>query len=914
MKSSKKVLAFALAAAMVVTAVPATNAQAAAKTAKLSSKTVTVAVGSAKKQTKSIKVVTPSNWKNVKVKVSSSNKKVATVKATGKTVKVTGVKKGTAKVTVKVTAKKGKKAVKKTLSAKATVINAGLKFTNEAAEVTTGATLDLAVKKSPKAAKLTYTSSDENVATVKDGVVTGVKAGKATITVTSDYGKTITKEVTVKDTVAQLTAVKQTASNAFVATFSAATPQYTKDDITVKNSDNTEELAVKSVEYAKDGLTATVTLQKNFTDAKTYKIGCKEASVDLTAKVGAVEKIVFNNSKAQKNVSTPISFTLFDKDGIDVTPNVDVDATCNVTIDGTYSSAEIDKASAAKITMASVGDKANVTITYSTNAKDVQDITATQEFECVNAVAVKGDQAYLVGKSKNEVSECAKFYNNESDKEVKLAENESKTVYFCAKQDDYNAVSYDSYEVESANDSVATATIGSKAAGKYATIDVQGNTAGTTQLNVTAIKNDQKTSYTIPVTVTKVQKAVKMTVEIDKSVMSNVDDADYSGKITAKLFDKEGNEVTGNGNYDFEITTKSPDINIIPGTNTCKVTAQKATPKTYTIKVTGSDKVNGTGETFTKSVTVTVKKLSEDAYNASKGIALTYQIEMNNSLDVNPENTKLPDTVTAKLYATYNGLFAGYVRNYSDGIKVAGGYHDGRDAKAFVNPTESTKLAKVEVAAKFGTVVYGINENGNGHLYEFRFVSGADKDNVTNTTESAIGVDQMDKDYCNITSGSAVKFDALDAGKKVIAWSLDGKKNVGVAKEGSYTLAYRLFYAKDNKALIEDNGDLHKDGKSVLKTNVFKVTNSIVKPKVKVVANALDDIEDATIVKNGLRTNVDMNNNEVDNTPSIIGLDDIKWANTDKTKKFAKYAVVKDNYGDQTWQFFTNVSATFRIK
>ena len=912
MKSSKKVLAFALAAAMVVTAVPATNAQAAAKTAKLSSSTVTVAVGSAKKQAKSIKVVTPSNWKNVKVKVSSSNKKVATVKATGKTVKVTGVKKGTAKVTVKVTAKKGKKAVKKTLSAKATVINAGLKFTNEAAEVTTGATLDLAVKKSPKAAKLTYTSSDETVATVKDGVVTGVKAGKAIITVTSDYGKTITKEVTVKDTVAQLTAVKQTASNAFVATFSAATPQYTKDDITVKNSDNTEELAVKSVEYAKDGLTATVTLQKNFTDAKTYKIGCKEASVDLTAKVGAVEKIVFNNSKAQKNVSTPISFTLFDKDGIDVTPNVDVDATCNVTIDGTYSSAEIDKASAAKITMASVGDKANVTITYSTNAKDVQDITATQEFECINAVAVKGDQAYLVGKSKNEVSDCAKFYNNESDKEVKLAENESKTVYFCAKQDDYNAVSYDSYEVESANDSVATATIGSKDAGKYATIEVQGNTAGTTQLNVTAIKNDQKTSYTIPVTVTKVQKAVKMTVEIDKSVMSNVDDADYSGKITAKLFDKEGNEVTGNGNYDFEITTKSPDITIDQTSNTCKVNAQKATPKTYTIKVTGSDKVNGTGETFTKSVTVTVKKLSEDAYNASKGIALTYQIEMNNSLDVNPENTKLPDTVTAKLYATYNGLFAGYVRNYgADGIKVAGGYHTAQDADAFVNPTASTKLAKVEVAAKFGTVVYGINENGNGHLYEFRFDAAADKDNVTNTTESAIKTDSMEKDYCDITSGSAVKFDALDAGK-VIAWSLDGKKNVGVAKEGSYTLAYRLFYAKDNEKVAADK--LHEDGKSVLKTNVFKVANSIVKPKVKVVANALDDIEVTTIVKNGLRTNVDMNNNEVDNTPSIIGLDDIKWANTDQTKRFAKYAVVKDNYGTQTWQFFTNVSATFKIK
>lgn len=47
MKSSKKVLAFALAAAMVVTAVPATNAQA-ASTAKLSAKKATVYVGSSK--------------------------------------------------------------------------------------------------------------------------------------------------------------------------------------------------------------------------------------------------------------------------------------------------------------------------------------------------------------------------------------------------------------------------------------------------------------------------------------------------------------------------------------------------------------------------------------------------------------------------------------------------------------------------------------------------------------------------------------------------------------------------------------------------------------------------------------------------------------------------------------------------
>ena len=62
MKSSKKVLAFALAAAMVVTAVPATNAQA-ASTAKLSAKKATVY----SEGYKTVTVKTPKSWKSVKV-------------------------------------------------------------------------------------------------------------------------------------------------------------------------------------------------------------------------------------------------------------------------------------------------------------------------------------------------------------------------------------------------------------------------------------------------------------------------------------------------------------------------------------------------------------------------------------------------------------------------------------------------------------------------------------------------------------------------------------------------------------------------------------------------------------------------------------------------------------------------------
>ena len=807
---------------------------------------------------------------------------------------------------VKVTSKSLKKA--QTLKATISVKNPSVAFTDSVNELTVGATAKVAATATPATAKVNYYSADKSIATVgkTSGTVTAKAEGTVKVAAVIKTGTKTTKvykEITVKQGVATLTAVKQTASNAFIATFSAdASKTITKDDITVKAADNTVELPVKSVEYAKDGLSAVVTLQNNFVDAQTYKIAAKDASFDLTAKVGAVSEVVIKTTQAQKNVATPINFTLVDKDGIDVTPSVSVDSTCNVTVDGAYSSAEIDKASAAKITMANVGDKANVTITYSTNAKDAQDVTKTQEIVCVNAEATTGTEAFIVsGGAINLKSESAKFYNTDSATEVKVEEQTNKDVFFCAKQDDYTAVSYDSYEVESANDSIATATISGKDAGKYAVINVQGNTTGKTQLNVTAIKNDAKTTYTIPVTVTKKLEAVKMTVEVDKSVMSDVDDYNYLGKVKAKLYDSDNQDVTNNGSFTYEVTTTDPngkfdvydkteDSHL--GNGEFYVNASGASARTYTIKITGSDAVNGTGKTFTKSVNVQVKTLPSDAYS-SKGIALTYQIEMDKtSLDQNKADKSY---LNAKLYATYNGLFAGYVRKTTDGkITVAGGYPDD-STKGVVAPTTTTTLRNVEVAAKFGTVEYGVNTtSGFGTLYDTTYVRGQ--------KESGLAVNG----FSDITYDSSVVFESIDNRSSRIDWSLDGTKNVGLAKEGSYTLAYKLYYQKDAA------------DKFVLKTNVFKVTNSIVKPKVKVVKNAVSDVNDSssqyeTIRKNGLLTNVDMNNNDVENNPAIVDLADTK-ANTNNTSRFVKYAVVEDNYGSQIWHFYTAVNATFKTE
>lgn len=72
------------------------------------------------------------------------------------------------------------------------------------ASVEVGKTIKISGSVAPADAtdkSVTYKSSDEAIATVKaDGTVTGIKAGKATITLTSkDGGKSATSSITVTD-------------------------------------------------------------------------------------------------------------------------------------------------------------------------------------------------------------------------------------------------------------------------------------------------------------------------------------------------------------------------------------------------------------------------------------------------------------------------------------------------------------------------------------------------------------------------------------------------------------------------------------------------------------------------------------------------------------------------------------------
>ena len=141
--------------------------------------------------------VTPANATNKRVTWSSSNQDVATVDENGV---VTAKTEGTATITA-TTADGGKKATCTVTVSYVLVTGVSLSQTSAAIEV--GETLKLTATIAPENASykgVTWSSSNETIATVADGVVTGKTAGMTTIKVTTvDGKKTATCKITVND-------------------------------------------------------------------------------------------------------------------------------------------------------------------------------------------------------------------------------------------------------------------------------------------------------------------------------------------------------------------------------------------------------------------------------------------------------------------------------------------------------------------------------------------------------------------------------------------------------------------------------------------------------------------------------------------------------------------------------------------
>ena len=695
MKSSKKVLAFALAAAMVVTAVPATNAQA-ASTAKLSAKKATVYSAGYK----TVTVTTPKSWKSVKVTATSNKKSVATVKKTAaKKIKVTGVKPGTAKVTVKVTYKTSTKKSAKTKTKKLTytmkVAKVGVALSGESV-VAVGSTTKLTnTKKNSSRAKITYTSSDDTIAKVDatTGVVTGVKAGKATITAKITVGKdsaTTTKDVEVKNYV--LSTVAQNKLTELTATVTGNTKNLKASDFTVKSEATNVVYPVSKVTVdSKDASKVTLTLFSELKDAATYDVTLDGITKTFVASDGKVASVAPNTLTVPYATETEIKLVSKDANGviIDEVAYGKQDAskydftltTNNGYVNGT------------KLYLNKINDTATVEITYKSGKYD-QNGKAEGNVTSGKLTITAVDQS-AINNFDVRIDDSNKSYDKAKD-EKKIAAKDTKVAYFMIKNADGKEISdYSKYSVVSSDPT--TLMVGTNSNINAKSVLVTGVKEGTAYL---LIKKDDKVVGSVAVTVVA-EKAVA-TLELDKYsvTLSNVIRRPVDVNVTLK--DQYGNDMTDAeaARIYVECLAKPGKAagNHFTGNNTKKITFTAGdVAGNYTFKISYKNKDGK--EIVAKTVSVAVKST-----NAAKASSWNLNIT-NDNLDIKVDkDNKTSKTVKAEIIGSADGADLYSLTDVSYVVKKADGtviYSDGvagvaaKANGAFVNSNGALSIEAV---------------------------------------------------------------------------------------------------------------------------------------------------------------------------------------------------------------------------
>ena len=439
------------------------------------------------------------------------------------------------KVTYKTSTKKSAKTKTKKLTYTLKVAKVGVALSGDSV-VAIGSTTKLTnTKKNSSRAKITYTSSDDSIATVAaDGTVTGVKAGKATITAKITVGKdsaTATKDVEVKNYV--LKSVAQNKTNELVATIDGATKNIKASEVTIKTPDNVV-LPVKSVSVDdKDATKVTLTTFSEMKDGKEYTVTLDGTTVNFVATDNKVDSINVNNLTIPAKTETEIKLVAKDANGVILkelpygTPDVNYDfslTTANGYVNGS------------KLYLNKVGDTATAEITYKTN-KYTADGKPDGNIGPNKVTITAADQA-TVSSFKVRIGENNKKYSTLKDND-KIAVDETKATwaYFEIKDTNGKEISnYNDYTVESSDK--GTLMIAGNTMGSNHQVQLIPAKEGTAYI---FIKKDDKIVASVPVTVVAARKVVTMSADKTSVIVSNASGANAE-VVTFTTKDQYGNE------------------------------------------------------------------------------------------------------------------------------------------------------------------------------------------------------------------------------------------------------------------------------------------------------------------------------------------------------------------------------------
>ncbi len=711
------------------------------------------------------------------------------------------------KVTYKTSTKKSAKAKTKKLTYTLKVAKVGVALSGDSV-VAIGSTTKLTnTKKNSSRAKITYTSSDDSIATVAaDGTVTGVKAGKATITAKITVGKDsaeTTKDVEVKKFI--LNSVTQSKLRELTVDVAGDTKALKATDFTVVNPKTNVKYPVSKIAVdSKNTTKVTLTMFADLSDAADYDVTLDGITKPFKATDGKVTSISVDPQTIPYATEKEIKLVSKAANGVIVKelPYGKADSSYTFTINTNGNG----YTSGSNLYLNKAGDTAVAEISYKSgkydkDGKPVDDIPAQKvtitavDQSAVSEFAVKIDKAH---KSFDKAKDTNK---------IAVEDTDYVTAYFKIKDADGKEVSdsvYNKYTVESSDKSVLmlannTITVDSN---KTRSIALKGVKVGTAYL----LFKDRDNKIVGSVAIDVVAKREVASITLDKNYLTISNKANTTRTVKATLKDQYGNDwdlsrnggsiaVTYKDSSNGKTLTTAPTVTGVSGKD-ITVNALNAGIGTYNYYV---QYINKDGKnTVSQVLTIVV------AAPTTTGVD-TYRVDFNNATvdttvkEGNLDTSATTDNknITANLYGVSGGV---------DDELVSSTYNSGKKV------TYTVKKAD-------GTVIFGYTGNAT---------NPATDTSATVKTNAAINVDNQavssSTDLADVqgytlnisvVSGGACKTKNLDAGSYTVIARYDGKiytsNFVVTDSQGKASVEFTPEFTASNVLKLSDGNGSVKD-------------------------------------------------------------------------------------------------------
>ena len=728
------------------------------------------------------------------------------------------------KVTYKTSTKKSAKPQTKKLTYTLKVAKVGVALSGDSV-VAIGSTTKLTnTKKNSSRAKITYTSSDDSIATVAaDGTVTGVKAGKATITAKITVGKDsaeTTKDVEVKKFI--LNSVTQSKLRELTVDVAGDTKALKATDFTVVNPKTNVKYPVSKIAVdSKNTTKVTLTMFADLSDAADYDVTLDGITKSFKATDGKVASISVDPLTIPYATEKEIKLVSKDANGVIVKelPYGKADSSYTFTINTNGNG----YTSGSNLYLNKAGDTAVAEISYKSGKYDkdgkpvdniaAQKVTITAvDQSAVSEFAVKIDKP---GKSFDKAKDSNK---------IAVEDTTRTTAYFKIKDADGKEVSdsvYNKYTVESSDKSVLmldsnTITVDSN---KTRSVVLKGVKVGTAYL----LFKDRDNKIVGSVAIDVVAKREVASITLDKNYLTISNTANTKRTVKATLKDQYGDDWTLGTDYikpeykDSSNGEKLTNITVTGNKVTVDVAAAKIGTYNYYIQY-WKDGKNPVSQVLTIVV-------SEPTDKADSSKIDSYRVSFDNeTVDTTVKEGNLDKTSDqADIKASLIG--------------VAGGVD-----KTVVNSGVIYTVKKAD-----GTVIFGYEGNEavpNPRTATVKTNAAINVDGVS-ATSSLSTVTGKDLNI-SVVSGGAYKTKSLGAGSYTVIARYNGKvytSNFVISdNQGKASVTFTPEYSSSNvlqfgssatvkqaleKAIQEVDYNGYKINSSALASNIVKVEGTI---------------------------------------------------------------------------------------